>query len=131
MSKYAELTVHLVDRDHSKPWKASFAEIERIIGATLPDSARNYQAWWANQAGKGHSQAFSWACVGWRTGDVDLQNETVTFRYVGEELIQNARQGKIEPQAPEGEAITIAEAKRRLALTFGVTAEQVEITIKG
>lgn len=131
MSKYASLTTHLLEQDHSQPWRASFAEIERVIDAPLPESARCYQAWWANQSGKGHSQAFSWACVGWRTGEVDLENETVTFRYVGDELISVAREQRKKSKGDESEAISIDEAKRRLALTFGVLADQIEIIIKG
>lgn len=138
MSKYSNISTYLLDQDHSKPLRLPFSEIEHIIGSPLPESARLYQAWWANQSGKGHSQAFSWACVGWRTGEVDLGNELVTFTYEAERLMkEHAAKLRGENHAGAAEkqsgqtGLTIAEAKQRLALTFGVEPDQIEIIIKG
>jgi hypothetical protein len=130
VSKYENLTVHLVETAPGKsPLKLTFKQIERIIGSELPDSARRYQAWWANQSGKGHSQAYSWACAGWRTSDLDLENETVTFRYVADELArENFDRQKAKAAASDG--ISVDEAKRRLAMTFNVSPENVEIVVR-
>lgn len=129
MSKYADLTAYLIKQDKSKPHTVHFSEIERVIGAALPESARLYQAWWANQSGKGHSQAVSWCCVGWNTKDVDLANQRVTFFYVEEKLSAKAK--LVETLKSEAGGLTIEQAKRQLAATFGVQAEQIEITIRG
>lgn len=129
MSKYDDISLYLQEQDKSKPYTVHFSEIERVIGAALPDSARLYQAWWANQSGKGHSQAVSWCCVGWNTKDVDLANNRVTFVYVGDKLKAKARPTR-ELKA-EDRGLTIEQAKRQLAITFGVEAEQIEITIRG
>lgn len=131
MSKYGNLTVYLVEAGAEKsPLQLSFDQIERIIGSKLPESARRYQAWWANQSGQGHSQAYSWACAGWRTSGLDLENETVTFRYVADELYRDALEQRKTARASAKEGISIEEAKRRLAITFGVPTESIEIVVR-
>lgn len=76
MSKYFPLQNFLIQlKDETK--KISFSDIEKIIEFSLPKSARQYPAWWANQE---HSvQSSSWLKAGWITHDIDLINETVIF----------------------------------------------------
>ena len=59
--------------------RMSFADIEEIMGRKLPPSARKYPAWWGNndQGGKRHSSA--WLSAGWRTEDLALELEEVSF----------------------------------------------------
>lgn len=78
MSKYIRLNQHLKSLQ-SQEWSASFEEIEKILGFSLPASAYEYQAWWANQTGGGHIQSASWQEAGWRTANLDLNGRTVTF----------------------------------------------------
>ena len=131
MSKYDNLTAYLVEAGAAKsPLQLSFDQIERIIRAPLPDSARRYQAWWANQSGKGHSQAFSWACAGWRTSELDLEGETVTFRYIAEEMAREHFAAQKSSKASATKGISIDEAKQRLATTFGVPTENIEIVVR-
>ncbi len=59
----------------------SFAEIERILGAPLPASARKHEAWWSNNP-RGHVNAQAWLAAGYRTERVDLRGEAVVFRKV-------------------------------------------------
>ena len=61
-------------------WRASFAELEQVLGFALPNSARKYQAWWANEIEGRHVQARSWLDAGFETADLDLRGERVTFR---------------------------------------------------
>ena len=42
-----------------------FIKIEEIIGGSLPRSARNHRAWWAND--ETHPQAQSWLRAGWNS----------------------------------------------------------------
>jgi hypothetical protein len=79
--KYARLRDYLQDLT-TDVWEASFDEIERILGFSLPASARRYQAWWANQQTGGPSQAHSWSEAGWRTRRLRIQDERVTFERV-------------------------------------------------
>ena len=57
----------------------TFAQIEDLLGFSLPQHARNYQAWWtlgANAEGASHADA--WTLAG-RTAAPNLQSRTVTF----------------------------------------------------
>jgi predicted transcriptional regulator len=56
----------------------SFTQIERIIGGSLPDSARDNRSWWSNDSA-GHTQSRLWLGAGWRVDEVDLAREKVTF----------------------------------------------------
>jgi hypothetical protein len=58
--------------------RLSFAEIERVLRFSLPNSARRYAPWWANTGGS-HIQADAWISAGWRTAQVDVAGEQVTF----------------------------------------------------
>ncbi len=78
MSKYDSLRTHLTSRKN-KRWRATFSEIERVLGFELPPSARKYQAWWANESGTQYSQKLAWSNAGWRTTNLNLTAETVEF----------------------------------------------------
>jgi hypothetical protein len=56
----------------------TFQQVEAIIGAPLPASARRHRPWWANDA-RGHAHADAWLGEGYRTEDVDMQGEKVVF----------------------------------------------------
>lgn len=125
--KYFELTAHLAGLEGTR-WKASFDEIESILGFPLPESARTYQAWWANQM---RSQSLGWQLAGWKTADLDLQNERVTFVYVGGDEEQGGCLEQASRRSGARVPLTIAEAKAGLAVAFGVDPSQIEIIIKG
>lgn len=77
--KYAPLYRHLVAMA-GPDWRTSFAEVEAVLGFRLPDSARLHRPWWANSAkANGHSHALAWQAAGWKTGEVDLETETLVF----------------------------------------------------
>lgn len=78
-SKYAPLFEHLRTL-LAGAWRASFADVERVLGADLPASARKHSAWWANG---GHSQARAWLDAGFETCELDLSRRTVLFRRIG------------------------------------------------
>lgn len=78
--KYAPLFNHLRALEDDE-WPASFAEIEAVLGFSLPRSARTYQAWWSNQYNSGsHTHAQSWQRAGWKARNVNLRNEVVIFK---------------------------------------------------
>jgi hypothetical protein len=117
MSKYQNLTFHL-GRLEGVEWQASFDEIEEVLRMPLPDSAKQYPAWWANQ---GRAQSLAWESAGWKTKDVDLKHGTIKFIYV---------RGP-EDEIPEASKLTIAEAKAGLAATFNVPMDAIDIIIRG
>jgi hypothetical protein len=81
--KYAPLYVYLKQKQGAL-WRVNFAELEKLLGFTLPDSARIHRPWWANQGIRsGHSQAVAWEMAGWKTANVDMMAETLTFQKSG------------------------------------------------
>ena len=77
MSKYNPLSARLAG--HAGPeWRASFAEIEEVLGFPLPKGARAGKAWWRNDGPGPHAKA--WSEGGWEAGDVDHVQGLVTFR---------------------------------------------------
>ncbi len=76
MAKYDPLHDHL-KTIHEDVVKLTFGQIERILGASLPKSARTYNAWWANE--KEGSHARSWLDAGFATQRLDLNAATVEF----------------------------------------------------
>jgi hypothetical protein len=122
--KYQLLQDHLFSRDDSV-WQATFAEIEKVVGEGLPDSARKHQAWWANQS-SGHSQY--WQRAGWQTAKVDVENERLTF--LRKEDRRHLVGGKVGRETSESAPLTVAEAKAGLAAQLGIDPSQIEIIIK-
>ena len=78
MGKYQHLGDYLTEQkgdDCTLP----FIKIEEIIGGSLPPSARNHRAWWAND--ETHPQAQSWIRAGWESeGPPDFGKGQVRFR---------------------------------------------------
>lgn len=90
-SKYAPLSDHLRTLP-TGAWQASFAEIEGVLRADLPASARRHPAWWSNG---GHSHSGAWMDAGFEVCELDIPGQTVLFRRTGtvvsEETIRQKR----------------------------------------
>ncbi len=80
-SKYEPLYDHLMGLKH-REWRASFRDVEAVLGFQLPTSARKHQAWWANEQHGQHSHAKAWLGAGWETWELDLAGHKVTFRRI-------------------------------------------------
>jgi len=94
MSKYDPLTKRLAAAK-GREWKASFADLEKLLGAPLPKTAKSGTAWWKSDTGT--PQAKAWA--GW---DVEPGKSGVVFRKSG----ATAPDSKApEPKAPELKAV--------------------------
>lgn len=93
MPKYDPLANHL--RAHSGDvCRLYFADIERIIGAALPRSARERRAWWGND--RTHVQANAWMHAGFRAEPAPVRMEPVVFRRRAE-LPDRAAPGAARP----------------------------------
>lgn len=72
-AKYEPLEIHL----RATPPKVrevtlSFAEIERILGAPLPESSITHRPWWGNQRdSKSRPQAHAWLSAGFLVDTVN------------------------------------------------------------
>jgi hypothetical protein len=76
MSKYRPLSDRLSLYDGDE-WRATFAQIEELLGSSLPKAAQQ-ASWWAGSAEKPHQRA--WLDHGWRAAEVDKVAGAVTFR---------------------------------------------------
>ena len=56
----------------------SFSDIEEIIDAKLPASARDHRAWWANDS-VGHRHSQQWLEAGWRSSYLNMTEGKGTF----------------------------------------------------
>src|SRR5688572_30151909 len=95
MTKYRPLYDRLSAHPEDE-WRASFAELEEVLGFPLPKSARGGPSWWANDAERGASRA--WSDAGWLVVVVDCGDECVTFRRNMAAADIEATSG-LEPQA--------------------------------
>jgi len=78
--KYTPLEQWLrTQADEQTHIRVDFQVIEKIIGESLPPSARQHSNWWANDS-TGRSQSNAWLSAGWRVESVDLDAEKVVFR---------------------------------------------------
>lgn len=78
-SKYAPLAYHLLKQPQSQSrLTLTFDEIEKIITASLPATAREHRAWWANDS-TAHVQSKQWLKVNWRVVSINMTEEKVTF----------------------------------------------------
>jgi hypothetical protein len=81
MSKYEPLQKHLEHAGRAQV-AMSFADIERVLGFSLPPSSRRYRAWWSNNATNSViTQA--WLNAGFQTEQVDMAEGRLVFRRAG------------------------------------------------
>ena len=83
-TKYEPLEIYLLDfPTTANEVSLTFKQVEEIIGASLPASARTYREWWANEGvNTTHSQAKAWFNAGFVVDSVhqDGDNARVTFK---------------------------------------------------
>ncbi len=81
-SKYALLATYLQNRPSSiDRLNLRFDEIERIVRAPLPASARTHRGWWANNA-VSTSRMQRWLDAGWRVSTVNMAEQVATFERI-------------------------------------------------
>ncbi|MCL2630142.1 MAG: hypothetical protein FWD49_01295 [Firmicutes bacterium] len=73
----------------------TFGEIEKILGEKLPPSAREHRAMWANT--QTHSLSRAWFNIGFRTTEVDIDNERVKFERIRFTSEGKATMSKYQP----------------------------------
>jgi hypothetical protein len=81
MSKYDPLTAYLRKQPYREV-RRGFGDLEKILGFELPSSARQHRAWWSNN-GSNNVMTKAWLSAGFRTRDVDMENERLTFERIG------------------------------------------------
>lgn len=76
MSKYDPLFQFL--KHSATTVELRFVDVEERLGFKLPASARKYAAWWSNSGGT-HVQSAAWQAAGYKTEQVDMEQQTVRF----------------------------------------------------
>lgn len=76
-TKYYPLHEYLRPLRQDEPITLSFDQIEGIIGAVLPPSARISRSWWANS---NTPQGQAWLEAGWLVDAVDMDEAWAVFR---------------------------------------------------
>lgn len=115
MSKYEPLARHLATLP-SDTWNARFAEVEKVLGFDLPQSAFRHRAWWANQNGANHSQTEGWRAAGWETREIDFSRRTVRFeraRRRGPQGAVSGGSGGANPDEPKADELAKLWVKAR------------------
>lgn len=78
-SRYAALADYLQSLPGNKDSvELTFNEIEQIIQADLPASARNHRAWWSYDD-TSHSHSQQWLEAGWKTGYTNIAAGRINF----------------------------------------------------
>ena len=78
MAKYAPLADYLRGSGQDSV-VMTFSDIERIIGAELPQSAFTHRAWWSNNP-TNNVMTHAWLEAGYTTANVDMAARTLVFR---------------------------------------------------
>jgi hypothetical protein len=83
-SKYDPLQWYLLERAAShREISLSLDQIEAIIGATLPDSARKYRDWWSNQSDVSRRpNAKAWMDAGYKVELVGPKSVVTSVRFI-------------------------------------------------
>jgi hypothetical protein len=90
--------------------------VEKIVGASLPRSAYEHQAWWANAPG--HSQCRSWHDAGWKTESLSLDRRSVVFTRIRGKPFASTASGSWDPWGALAGSVTIHD-KNALAEPSG------------
>lgn len=108
-----------------------FSQIEKIVSADLPASARNHRAWWANDS-VGHSHSQLWLDAGWRTTYINLTEGKITFSRIRErekayitffsKLLDEFRKKadfSVREASPDGASWIVIQSIPRSGASFG------------
>jgi DNA-binding transcriptional regulator YiaG len=92
-SKYYALFEHLRAAS-AAPITLTFSQIENLMQAPLPASARTKRAWWSNRDSKSALQASAWVQAGYHVETVDLAQQSATFApFQAEYHVQRTSEG--------------------------------------
>lgn len=110
-SKYYPLFEHLQSCQQEET-TLTFAEIEALIGRSLPTSAYTKKNWWSNRDTTGALQAGAWVTAGFHVDTIDLEQKIITLRKFKAEY---------DIQQKDGEIVWRRDAIRALRKHMGLT----------
>jgi hypothetical protein len=80
MGRYEPLSEFLRKHEAQGSVEMTFAQIESVIRAPLPRSARIHRAWWSNNE-QNSAMTRAWREAGFLSTRVDMKAEKLTFRH--------------------------------------------------
>src|SRR3972149_728084 len=92
-SKYFPLYRHL-KRQRGDRIPMTFSEVEVVLGAALPRSARRSRAFWSNRA-RGGLQAEAWLEAGYEAVEVEVRARRVVFQRPSQRYVVRKEAGLI------------------------------------
>ena len=110
MAKYQPLADYL-RAHHGDACSLNFLDIERIIGASLPASARAHRSWWGND--RTHTQARAWMQAGFGAEPSPRRIEPVVFRRIPSRPAPPEASGPTQVVVRNLEPGVVAALKRR------------------
>lgn len=113
-SKYQPLADHLASLA-AVEWRATFAEVEQVLGAPLPRAARSREAWWEAADAR---HAGVWLKAGWEVVRADVEDQVVTFARRAADAPPPAPETDVAPWIP----VTAWAVLGGLVLTLGAVA---------
>lgn len=113
-SKYQPLADFLASFDGVQ-WRATFVEVEAVLGSPLPKAARAKEDWWEALDTR---QARSWLDVGWEVERADVEDRTVSFRRRPPDAPPETPETDVAPWIP----VTAWAVLGGLLLTLGAVA---------
>jgi DNA-binding transcriptional regulator YiaG len=120
-SKYYPLYDHL-QRCGEEETALTFADIETMLGSSLPRSARQRKNWWSNRDTANALQAGGWVNAGYHVAAVDLEQETVQFRKFKVQYNIQHRDGEIVWQQD-----AIRALRKHMQMTQSQFAEELGV----
>ena len=92
-SKYFPLYQHL-NRQRGERIPMTFSEVEAVLGAPLPLSARRSRAFWSNRA-RGGLQAEAWLEAGYEAVEVEVRARRVVFQRPSQRYVVHKEAGLV------------------------------------
>lgn len=118
MSKYEPLRRYLEGLAQDE-WRASFSDIEAILGFGLPRSAHDYAAWWANERDPQSAHKDAWLGAGWRAEELSLTAKQVIFRRTNGQTQQVVpKTNKTRFRLPQSSSILVEKSESEAACTI-------------
>ena len=116
MGKYARLKMFLQEQGRDRV-PMTFAEIEQILGLSLPAS-KCYPAWWSNNPSN-NPMTREWLAAGFETESVNVADEKLTFRRVRERLAVDREGSPKQPSSRSGRRSEFGFMKGLLTIEEG------------
>ena len=125
-SKYYPLFEHLQHCDQ-KAVTLTFAEIEALLGRSMPASALKKKNWWSNRDSPSALQAGAWVNAGYQVEAVDLVQQIVTFQTFQATYNIQTKDGEIDWSSQAIKALRIYKGlnQQQFASELGVRRETV------